>query len=253
MQESDIICMDAFLDAFPGHYHKADTVKLRSAIRWRNGVSYPPSPRQKLVITGHSDYDINDDDVHTYSPDVWWCINKQTRDPRVHSIPLGIKNYDYQYFPENKDMGDKSLFVEMINSPRPVPKNLVYMNFDVTTYPAERVKVFDLFKDRHYVTVESRTNMRTYLTGLKSHTFALCPRGNGVDTHRMWEALYMGCIPIVHRDLAMEDFYDLPICFIDSWDEVNEAFLEEAKKRIVIDMEKLKMKFWINKIKASIV
>ena len=80
--EHDIIRMDAFLEAFPRFYHKADTIKFRSPFRWRNGVVYPPAIGQKVIITGHSDYDINDSDVEYYHPGVWWCINKQTRKPK---------------------------------------------------------------------------------------------------------------------------------------------------------------------------
>ena len=28
-------------------------------------------------------------------------------------------------------------------------------------------------------------------------TQVAAPRGNGLDTHRLWEALYLGCVPIV--------------------------------------------------------
>jgi hypothetical protein len=27
----------------------------------------------------------------------------------------------------------------------------------------------------------------------------LCPIGNGLDSHRLWEALHLGCIPITRR------------------------------------------------------
>lgn len=252
MNENEIIRMDAFMTAFPRSYHKTDTVKFRGPFRWRNGIVYPPSIGQNIIITGHSDYDINDSDVEYYRPRIWWCINKQTRNPIVHSIPLGIKNHDYQYAPENKEMGDKSLFIEMMNTEKPPPKNLVYMNFDVNTYPSERLEVFNMFKDKPYVTVEHRTEMRKYLTELRSHTFALCPRGNGVDTHRLWEALYMDCIPVVKRDIALEEFYDMPICFIDSWDEVNEEFLKIFERNLSVkNTEKLKMSYWIKRIKDT--
>lgn len=31
--------------------------------------------------------------------------------------------------------------------------------------------------------------------------YALCPRGYGVDTHRFYECIYLGCVPIVIRTL----------------------------------------------------
>jgi hypothetical protein len=243
-----LLVTDAFLSAFPDIYHKTDSVKFRLPVKWRQCIALPPIVGQPVIITGHSDYDINDSDVDYYKPRIWWCVNKQTRKQNVHSIPLGIKNNDYQFFPENKEMGDKSLFIEMMQTPRPDIQKLMYINFDCNTHP-DRRRVFDMFKNNPDVTVDARTTMRNYLSQLKCHKFVLCPRGNGVDTHRLWEALYMGCIPIVQRDIAMEDFYDMPICFIDSWDEVTEQFLESAENNVKNhNTEKLKMSYWIHRI-----
>jgi len=38
---------------------------------------------------------------------------------------------------------------------------------------------------------------REYLEELSKHRFCLCIRGNGVDTHRFWECLYLGVVPII--------------------------------------------------------
>ena len=47
-----------------------------------------------------------------------------------------------------------------------------------------------------------------------------CVRGNGVDTHRIWETLYRGRTPLVLRDRWSESLTNLslPIHLIDSWD-----------------------------------
>lgn len=34
---------------------------------------------------------------------------------------------------------------------------------------------------------------------MKACSHVLCPRGNGVDTHRHWEALYRGAVPVVEK------------------------------------------------------
>ena len=35
-----------------------------------------------------------------------------------------------------------------------------------------------------------------YLEALSSHMFAMAPHGNGLDTHRMYEIMLLGCIPV---------------------------------------------------------
>ena len=246
MDESELIYGDAFLRECPSIYHKTDVIKFRSPFMWRNKVVFPPQVGCSVLVTGHSDYDINDSDVEYFKPVIWWCTNKQTRYPNVISIPLGIQNPEWYIIPNEREV-----FIQLANSGKLPIKNLVYMNFDVSTFPIERQMVFDKFKDKSFVTNASRVDRLTYLNDLKSHTFTICPRGNGVETHRMWEALYMDCIPIVKKDIAMEEFYDMPICFIDSWDQVTEEFLMEFEKKLIKDTKKLKLSYWLNRIRSG--
>ncbi len=101
------------------------------------------------------------------------------------------------------------------------------------------------------VTLEGR---RKYLRELRNHEFVLCPRGNGVDTHRLWETLYMGSIPIVQRDPVHRGWQDLPICWIDSWDEVTPEFLQKQKQDILnrrVNLDKLKIGYWIRTLRQD--
>jgi hypothetical protein len=79
----------------------------------------------------------------------------------------------------------------------------------------------------------------------------LCPRGNGIDTHRLWETLYMGSIPIVIRHQAFDEFHDLPILFINEWTDVTETFFRTEYMRITNaswNLEKLKFGYWEQKL-----
>ena len=52
--------------------------------------------------------------------------------------------------------------------------------------------------------------------------FVLCPPGNGIDTHRTWEALALRSIPIVIRSSRLADrlYEGLPVVLVDSFREV---------------------------------
>jgi hypothetical protein len=138
-------------------------------------------------------------------------------------------------------------------------KNLVYMNINISTYPVERQLVWDLLNGKEWVTIgtiensiQGRTN---FLRDIKAHSFVVCPRGNGLDTHRLWETLYMGSIPIVKKDIGYAEFEDLPICFVNEWEEVTREWLESEKERILNkewNMDKLKISYWIDKINSMI-
>jgi len=69
--------------------------------------------------------------------------------------------------------------------------------------------------------------------------------------------LYMGSIPIVKHDVAINEFNDLPICFVNDWREVTVEFLEKERIRIKNSehycMDKLKIGYWIHKINDHLV
>ena len=52
--------------------------------------------------------------------------------------------------------------------------------------------------------------------------YVLSPPGNGPDCHRTWESLYLGAIPIVHRDYWPFLEENLPVITVGEWDEIGE-------------------------------
>ena len=254
MLKEDIITTDKFLEAFPEAYYKTDVIVNNNPIIWRNKQIYPPAKDLPIIISGHSDYSIQDKEVEYFRPKIWYTVNKETDHPNVHSLPLGITNDTNESY-LHSIYGNLDSMIEIMTEDIPIT-NLVYMNFNVNTFVTEREMVYNLFKDKKWVTIGNIENTlqgrKRFLREIKSHTFVLCPRGNGIDTHRLWETLYMGRIPIVIKHIANEAFRDLPICFIDDWYMVTESFLEKEKTRISTQkcsLDKLKINYWINKIK----
>jgi hypothetical protein len=221
---------------------------------WRGKVHSVPDKNISRIIAGHSDAPITDDIVHRYPLATWFAVNKQTNN--AHGIPLGITNNTNEST-VHPIYGDVDMMSDVAKNSREI-RNLVYMNFSIHTYPLERTPVWDMFKMQSWVTSETPENSmearRRFLQNARNHSFVLCPRGNGVDTHRLWETLYMGSIPVVIRDVAHSDWTDLPILFVDSWEEVTEERLREELVRIEAsswNMDKLLIGYWIERIKNS--
>jgi len=119
-----------------------------------------------------------------------------------------------------------------------------YVNFRPETNPQERQSLYDYFEkissDCDWITFDQPSDKRSngrFLQSLVRHRFVLCPPGNGVDTHRMWETLLAGAIPVVKRSQAMEPFYDLPILFVDDFREITKELLEKASGQIRVPEE----------------
>jgi hypothetical protein len=238
-------------------YLKSDTLVHNRQIIWR-GKHHMFSPAD-IWITGHSDYTITPDLYNRYKHlfKYWFAVNNETDKENVISIPLGkVDNCDdHASFAIT---GNLEIMEKVAGEPKHI-SNLVYMNINMYTYPIERQYIFDLFKDKSWVTVNipeyTFEGIEKYLQNTRNHKFAICPRGNGVDTHRLWEALYVGSIPIVRRDTAMHTFADLPICWVDNWKDVTPEFLEEEYNRIMTsswNLKKLTIGYWESYIREKI-
>lgn len=71
----------------------------------------------------------------------------------------------------------------------------IYVNINPNTY-GYRLNVLNKLKDCQFELSQSKP-YKEYLKELSQHYFCLCVRGNGIDTHRFWEALYLGVIPVI--------------------------------------------------------
>ena len=79
--------------------------------------------------------------------------------------------------------------------------------------------------------------------------FVLSPRGGGYDCHRTWEALILGCIPIVKTSGLDPLYEDLPVCIVESWSDVTAEYLQkylESIKHKRFNYDKLTLKYWVD-------
>lgn len=69
---------------------------------------------------------------------------------------------------------------------------------------------------------------------LANHSLVLCPRGNGLDSHRAWETLYVGRIPVVASSAMDAAFDGLPVMILQSWsDLLNATYIARREDEIV--------------------
>jgi len=157
---------------------------------------------------------------------------------KLHPIPIGIANKMWPH-------GNEELIKKYMkgNFKR---EYFLYNNFKECTY-FERIYVNELFKDLPYCHSSGLKDYENYLKDVASSFFILTPRGNGVDTHRIWEAFYLGSVAIVKTSSLDTLYADLPVIIVKDWKEVNEEFLkakflEMENKHFLY--EKLDIKYW---------
>ena len=178
----------------------------------------------------------------------WFGQNINVINDRISSLPIGIENEKWLAADKKKVK-----ILEKVAQEKEV-KNLLYVNHNIVTNPVERAKPYELFGGKSWATcVNGKHGFRfaEYVDNIHNHNFIICPEGNGIDTHRTWEALYMGAIPIEKRNINNQFYTDLPICFVDDWEDITEDFLIQEFIRIKTrswNMEKLTFEYWKNKI-----
>jgi predicted DNA-binding protein (MmcQ/YjbR family) len=184
----------------------------------------------------------------------WYSKNVNVVDSRIESIPIGLEND--RWF---KNLHKKEKMIQKLKQPRKI-KNLVYMNHNIATNPAKRTEPYQLLKDKPWVTTDMGTNgsrFDEYLDNIYNHKFVICPEGNGIDTHRLWECLYMGTIPIVEDSVSAELLYSYFPCLIthDGWNGIDDIslnwefkILTEIKITTDIHNKMLTFEYWKNKI-----
>mgnify|MGYP000161873584 CR=1 FL=1 len=93
-----------------------------------------------------------------------------------------------------------------------------------------------------------QTHWQSQLFNLKIYKYCFCPRGNGIDTHRIWEALYMGCIPVVKKHTThLFENSNLPILFVEDWDKITQQLLDDTIERFKtmnFNYDKLTLEYW---------
>ena len=87
---------------------------------------------------------------------------------------------------------------------------------------------------------------KDYLYKLSKSKYCICPRGYGLDTHRLWECLYLKVIPIVDRNCVTEYHENLGLLIVDDWNLITESFLINNYDKYYKNLNILTMDFYEN-------
>jgi len=193
-----------------------------------------PPPVKVSVVISNSDEEFDDslyEMIHPYVTTVY-AINSSAK--RANQIPIGFR--DDNYTPHKE-------FVDIRNDASKSGEKdiLCLLNFLIATNPTERQAAHDRFIDESWALIDheyKNTNMLMSLNfsdpqtkqkridayaKLKRAKFVVCPPGVGRDTHRVYETLFFGGIPIIKTSFLNPMYEKLGGCWIvDDWSEVTE-------------------------------
>tara|TARA_X000000950_G_scaffold274015_1_gene358505 strand:- start:45 stop:1052 length:1008 start_codon:yes stop_codon:yes gene_type:complete len=221
-------------------------------------------------------YDIGDfDAIHNNNNlKEIWCVNydfrKYKQYKKIKFLPLGL---DFHTIAEKNEWGEKkksSLEQEnelihiyekygkqdRLNKVFICNKNNTSNNIKKLGYiDKDREDILnDISNNENIIKCQSFIARNELWKTFCKYKFIICPAGNGLDTHRLWEALYLGCIAIVQScslDPFMKQFpvviyQDFKNITIENLNEWNEKFYPMTQDYSV--RKKYLSKYWIDKI-----
>jgi hypothetical protein len=204
----------------------------------------------KVLLLGNSDRDfISPIENLPRSIKKVFCQNLGFKDPRYHVLPIGIENLRLA------TNGDTKLFSREFFGEEKSEK--VLLGPFSKTHVERNEFVFSDFTDDKALILNDRLKPSAYAQLSSTFRYIAAPRGNGLDTHRFWETLYRGGIPIVKNSAWSTQIQNLgiPLLEVNSWDasDVLET-LKAAEKSIVVrrELPQLWMNWWERLIRNEI-
>jgi hypothetical protein len=181
-----------------------------------------------VLISHNSDYIITDS--HKYigdSPKIihWFTQNLGTTHPKISFIPIGIAN---SCWPHGNEINFKNILANPINK-----QFTVYFNFKVQTNKEKRQPCKDILETTGLQFIPTLPP-DAYLDLLSQHNFSICPEGNGIDSHRIWESILLKTIPIMLRNPFTEIIAkEYPCILLDKWEDLNNDTFNYNNNNIV--------------------
>jgi hypothetical protein len=123
---------------------------------------------------------------------------------------------------------------------------------------ALRKPVYEALKDKSWMKWLPEQSRKDFWLALHDVVFVLCAPGNGFDTHRAWEVLALGRIPIVQK-LPINVVYEgLPVWEVEDWNAfaslTEEEFSGKAQEFIAkfetYEWERLTLAYWKKELNA---
>lgn len=193
----------------------------------------------------------------------WFSQNLIMDHPKMTKIPIGL---DYHTM-TSSDIWGKSI------SPLEQEKQLLDLRNHSFSFSERIPKIYSNFhfslstkfaQDRRDALAQIPTHLIYYeptkIERYESwkhqcgYTFVASPHGNGLDCHRTWEALCLGCIVIVKKSALDELYGELPVLIVGEWSDICENLLLETIKHFQtrdFNYTKLTLNYWMDKISMA--
>jgi len=186
-------------------------------------------PRIKVpfkLVSGISSYTVDN-----YQPIIdnelcvkWFCTNPPVDHKKVVGIPIGFEE-------KERAGGDQELLKKYLNQENTEKKNKIILPYHTQSTNPVRSAAIEYLSSLPYVDVQQeKLGFDDYMKLLSEYRYCICLEGAGYDTHRNYECLLTGTVPIMKKSNMRLIYinWNLPSMFVEEWESVANINLDSS-------------------------
>lgn len=196
----------------------------------------------------------------------WFCQNMTIEHNKITRIPIGLDYHTLTIRPmwgpcsSCKEQEQVLIMIKNLSLPFWYRNIKCYGNFHFTMkskFGYDRIDARRDINEKLIYYEEKKIPRPNTWVKQKNFAFVISPHGDGLDCHRTWEALCLGCIPIVKTSSIDKLYDDLPVLIVKDWKDITSELLNstllEFKIKFINNqfiMDKLKLDYWVQLINS---
>jgi hypothetical protein len=223
-------------------------------------------------VSGDSDDDVPVESLSSHDFDlliadsrliVWFSQNlaySPAKYSKIQYLPIGMDyhtmtNGDSSWGPRTSSKHQEELLFAVAKKARPLAerKPTAYTTFHFAIHRGGRQQAYDQIpKDLVYYEPNHIPRLQSWNRQIE-YAFVVSPPGEGLDCHRTWEALCLGCIPIMISTPLDDMFAGLPVLIVKSWSDVTRELLDKTVAEYSVKewrLDKLQLNYWMDWIRS---
>lgn len=172
--------------------------------------------KQKFILISHNGDDLVNSSYKRLANNPflikWYAANSILKHSKVTLLPLGLQNRRFHLFGVISDFKKLRKKIK-----KKLPR--ILSCFNIETNPIVRKPVLEILRQLKTAD-EFRGTATAYRKQLNDYMFFASPQGNGIDTYRTWEGIYLKAIPIITTKNLYGQFKNFPALVIKDWKEL---------------------------------
>ena len=187
---------------------------------------------------------------------------------KVFHMPIGVDYHTLESTEARIEQENELLAILRSSKPLKNRKNKVYSSFHNNLpdlwHGSDREEAYRGIAKNLITHEPTRVSRHKTWQKQSEYAFVASPHGRGLDTHRTWEALLLGCIVIVKTSTLDPLYVGLPVVIVNSWSEVTQELLDRslikfsglqekstAVEEYVKSLSKLNLQHWRSKVSVA--